>query len=66
MSDTISKTLRAETCVKKVKEEYQSTENLSTNFDVSVVELKVLSNSQYDHVLTDLLDDDTILTLTLF
>lgn len=59
MSDTISKTLRAETCVKEVKEEDQSAEYSNTTcFDVSEVELKVLSNSQYDHVLTDLLDDD--------
>lgn len=45
MSDKISKTLRAETCVKEVKEGDQLPENLSTNFDVSEVELKVSSNS---------------------
>lgn len=45
MSDKISKTLRAETCVKEVKEGDQLPENFSTNFDVSEVELKVSSNS---------------------
>lgn len=44
MSDKISKTLRAETCVKEVKEGDQLPENFSTNFDVSEVELKVSSN----------------------
>lgn len=45
MTDKISKTLRAETCVKEVKEGDQLPENFSTNFDVSEVELKVSSNS---------------------
>lgn len=58
MSDTISKTLRAETCVKEIEDKDQYAEKSSINcFDVSEVELKVLSNSHYDYVLSDLLGD---------
>lgn len=62
MSDTILKTFRAETCLNEIKEEDQPAESSNTTcFDVSEVELKVLSNSQYDHVFTHLLDDMTLI-----
>lgn len=45
--------------MKENKEEDLSAEKSSTTcFDESEVELKVLTNTQYDHVLTDLFDDD--------